>query len=69
MDKFSWTIFIKNLRDSPAAISLDYFEEALLALPQEDIEEVFNAISSRDVLTVDDGKQCIEMLQILWHYQ
>jgi len=68
VDKFSWTIFIKNLQDNPVVFTMDQFEEKLIQLPIEDIQEIFDALHySPD--DVDTSRHVVKLLQILWHYQ
>jgi len=71
MDKFKWKIFIEVLENSPTELSLDLFEESLLALPTEDLNSVAEALkcTTSTPSDVKTAKHVIEMLQILWHYQ
>ena len=68
MDKFSWTIFITNLRDNPTVFTEAQFKEKLLYLSPEDVQEIFDALHNEPV-DLETSKHIIRLLQILWHYQ
>ena len=68
MDRFSYTIFVKNLQDNPLTLSLDQFEQALLTLSPEDIQDIFDALHYSPKED-NVARHVVAMLQILWHYQ
>ena len=68
MDQFSYTVFTNTLTSQPSAYDIDTFEEILLTLSSEDIEEVFHILTDK-VHSADESKQKMRLLQVLWHYR
>ena len=68
MDQFSYTVFINTLTSQPSAYDIDTFEEILLTLGNEDIEEVFHILTGY-THSADESKQKMRLLQVLWHYR
>ncbi len=68
MDRFSFTVFLKNLENDPKVYTDEQFNEYLLALGAEDVEDIRMSLL-RAPTDVDTAKQTIHLLGLLWHYQ
>lgn len=68
MDRFSYAIFITNLTNNPLLYSIQEFNDLIVALGSEDLEEIRGALLKAP-LDLKVAKHVIRLLDILWHYQ
>jgi len=70
MDKFSYTIMLKNIQDDPLAITEDLLETSLYTLPEESVAEIFKALTIRlKTSPPTEAKHLAQLLRVIWHYQ
>lgn len=68
MDRFSYTLFIKNIENTPAVYSTEEFTNLLLTLSPEDLNELQETLL-KTPLDLPTAKHVIALMDILWHYQ
>lgn len=65
MDRFKFHVLLKNLRTNPLEYTVDEIEEYTLTLSNEDLGELFKALSSK-TRPAKEAKHTLDLLQVLW---
>lgn len=69
MDGFKYTVMIEALQKDPLQIPLDTFEDSLLALSKEDLDELFEILNTDKIHDIHTANHIMKLLQALWHYR
>lgn len=68
MDNFKYTVLLHAAEFEPQNINKRDFEQQLLTLSVEDLNELFELLL-KGTRSVEKAQVTAELLQILWHYR
>lgn len=69
MDKFKYAVMLEILDKAPRNIDIEDFRDACLTFSQEDLNEIFIILTSRDTWPIDDATAVMNLLQVIWNYR